>query len=234
MRKSARTSFRMGAAALLLLLAGMNSVHAVTLSISNAENVRAGDAGVELTMALSNNGAAASVGGVQMDVSFDAATLTLTTVQPGASAQEAGKNVSFNELSQGVVRIIVAGLNQKTIQDGALAALAFDIAANAPAGSCPVAMTVAQMVSPNGVQITGSTVPGSVTIVSDTEGETAAEGEGEGEGEGETGTPSGCACATVTPSQHPGNVGGGLLVVGSFMLICIGLSRSERRQIPRQ
>lgn len=221
-----------GAILVLALLAGMENARAVTLTLSNVEDVRAGETGVDVSLFLSNGGAVPSVGGVQTDVSYDASILTLTTVNAGAAAQDAGKNVSFNEVSEGVVRVIISGLNQETIQDGALAALMFRTAANAPPGSYPVAMTVAQMVSPNGLQITGATVPGSVTIVGASEGENVVEGEGEGEGE--AGTQSGCACAAMAPPHDPRSPGPGILLAAGFLMVCLGASRRELRQISRQ
>ncbi len=212
-------------ALLVTLLAAGGDAHAVTLTVSNVENVQPGAAGVAVPLHLSNDGAAASVGGVQADVSYAAAVLTLTTVKSGTASQDAGKSVSFNIVSDGVVRVIIAGLNQETIQDGALASLVFKVASDARADSYPVAMTVAQMVSPNGVQITGSTVPGSVTVVGPTEGENGGEGEGEGEG----GNPSGCACGTMAAPHDPGNSGAVILLMAGMVVFCSGAFRREQR-----
>jgi hypothetical protein len=222
------------AALLLALVCGAQNARAATLTMSNVEDVQPGDTAVDLPMSLSNNGASASVGGVQADVSYDISVLALTTVKPGAAAQSAGKNVSFNEVSEGVVRVIVAGLNQKNIQDGVLAALMFNVAKGAQPGSYPVTVTAAELVTPNGVQVAGYTVPGSVTVVAAAaEGESGNEGEGEGEGEGETGTPSGCACGTLTPPHDPGNFDTGILLAACSVMICFGASRRERRRISR-
>jgi len=216
---------------LAALLPAMNA-SAVTLSVSNVENIQAGAVSVRVAVTLANNGAAATVGGVQMDVSYDTTVLELITVQSGTAAQTAGKSVSFNIVSTGIVRVLVSGLNQKTIEDGTLASLVFNVAAAAQSGSYPVAMTVAQMVSPTGVQITGATVPGSVTIIAAAEGENTAEGEGEGEGE--SGTPSGCACGTLAPPHDPGNPGTGLLPATVFLLVCLGGSIRDWRHFSRR
>lgn len=210
---------------LLVLLPGIENAHAATLTVSNVEDIRAGDTAVEVPMALSNDGGNASIGGVQMDVAYEPAVLTLSTVKSGAASQDAGKNVSFNVVSEGVVRIIIAGLNQKAIADGVIAALVFSVAATAPAGAYPVAMTVAQMVSPTGVQVTGSTVPGTVTIAAAVEGEPGAEGEST--------TPSGCSGGTLATPSDPGNPGTGILLAVCFLMICFGASRRGQRQIPR-
>jgi hypothetical protein len=225
---------------LLTPLSWVENAHAATLTVSNVEDVNAGDTAVSVAVSLSNDGTSTLIGGVQMDVSYEPAVVSLSTVKPGAAAQNAGKTLSFNEVSEGVVRIIVAGINQKAIADGVVAALIFDVAANAAPGTYPVAITVAQMVAPTGTQVTGYTVPGTVTIVavppegeSGTEG--AVEGEGEGQTEGEVAPPSGCACGSLEAPHDPENSAPGILLAACFLIICVGVSgRAGRRFFPRQ
>ena len=215
-----RPAGSVGVALLLALLTVTGNARAATLSVANVENATAGDTAVQVPISLSNDGASAAIGGVQMDVAYEPAVLTLSIVKTGAAAQDAGKSVSFNIVSDGVVRVIVAGLNQKTIADGVLATMLFNVAAGVPADTYPVAMTVAQMVSPNGTQIIGATVPGTVTVVGATEGENTA--------------PSGCSGGTLSPPHDSGNSGAGVLLLVSLLVIGFGAHRREQRQVPRQ
>ncbi len=64
-----------------------------------------------------------SVAGLQFDVTFDSARWDLVDVELGTSAYEAGKDVFFSDLSSGSARVVVAGFNQETLADGAVAQL---------------------------------------------------------------------------------------------------------------
>lgn len=65
------------------------------------------------------------VAALQFDVAYDPAMFELTEIQPGAAAEAAGKYAVSSDLSAGVARVIVAGMNQDTIADGDVVHLVF-------------------------------------------------------------------------------------------------------------
>lgn len=72
-----------------------------------------------------------SVAAVQFDVQFDASQYTFATAVAGDVALQAGKDALFSEPASGVVRVIVAGLNQQTVGAGDVATLYFQSAGKA-------------------------------------------------------------------------------------------------------
>lgn len=58
---------------------------------------------------------------LQFDLDFDAASVYVTSVEAGACASEAAKDVVFSRTAEGTVRVIVAGMNQNTLEEGVVA-----------------------------------------------------------------------------------------------------------------
>lgn len=61
------------------------------------------------------------IASLQFDMHFDDATFDLVDVVPGESSSDALKQVIYSVRSPGVIRVIVAGLNQNVIRDGNIA-----------------------------------------------------------------------------------------------------------------
>ncbi len=99
-----------------------------------------------------------SVSAIQFDVLYDSDTYEVITVSAGESSISAQKQVQYNTISSGQVRVIIAGLNQNIIPSGSIAKITFKVCSSAPAGSYDISLTRALLSSP-----TGSSVP--VTVV---------------------------------------------------------------------
>jgi hypothetical protein len=212
---------------LVMALLGAGSASAATLTASSVSDVKPGDASVEVSISLANETANAVVGGIQMDVEFDPSALEIASVKAGEAAAQANKTVSSNPLSDGVRRVIVAGLNQNAISDGIVVILSFNIKATAAAGAYPVLLTELQLVNPDGVQLSGDTVAGSITVAENSEGE--GEG-GEGEGEGSSGN-SGCFRGSIGSTGGPASPDMGILITaGAFMLLAHGYKQTRSRK----
>jgi hypothetical protein len=80
-------------------------------------------------------------------------SFTVVSVSAGTSSTTAGKSVSAN-LSNGVERVIIFGLNQTPIPTGPVAVVQLKLASTVPNELCPI-----QMINPSASNAAGSTVP---------------------------------------------------------------------------
>jgi hypothetical protein len=76
---------------------------------------------VELT-AQSENG----IAGLQFDFQFDEDELVFWDVSTGEAAEQADRDIMFNQLDDGTIRVVVAGFDETTMQDGTVVTLHFD------------------------------------------------------------------------------------------------------------
>jgi hypothetical protein len=60
---------------------------------------------------------------LQFDLNYDSGNFSVVTVEPGASAVQAGKSAIFNQTTAGTITVVVAGLNQTLISDGVIATI---------------------------------------------------------------------------------------------------------------
>ena len=67
-----------------------------------------------------------SVSSLQFDVSYDAEQLDLADVTLGVSAQDAEKQLDFSVTAPGNIRVVVYGMNQNVMEEGAVAHLVFE------------------------------------------------------------------------------------------------------------
>ena len=109
-------------------------------------------------------GAGEKVGGVQFDLAFDNATLSLREVSAGPAATAASKDLFSTAVSPGRFRVIIAGLNQNAIQDGVIANASFDIAADAASGEQPVSITGVVLSDPYGEKVPVDAFAGSIRV----------------------------------------------------------------------
>ncbi len=117
------------------------------------------------------------VSAVLVDIAFDSNSLTLSEAIPGPAAAAAGKSVNVVEFSPGVVRVIVAGLNQEAMYEGVVAEVSLLFSPGIPPGFHPVSLGYTELSDPYGSRLEVSTVSGGVYIEGPEE---------EGEGEGKT------------------------------------------------
>lgn len=109
----------------------------------------------------------AAVSGIQFDLSFDAGRASVSAVEPGDAAQQAGRQVTWRLLAPGTVRIIVppsfAG-GSASIPSGTLVVVGFAVAADAAAGPTPLEPDNASATDPNATTILVNTFPGTLTV----------------------------------------------------------------------
>lgn len=96
------------------------TLHAATITTGQPATTAPGHADLPI---LFQPGPGQVVSGLQFEITFDPALLTIEDIAPGPSATTAGKMVSFNRLTKGRCRVIVAGFNQNTLPQGPLATL---------------------------------------------------------------------------------------------------------------
>lgn len=72
------------------------------------------------------NTAGGSPAAVQFDLTFDAASLQIADVVSGVSANNAGKPISFSEVSPGLLRFVVGGMSVDRMSDGGLVEVHFE------------------------------------------------------------------------------------------------------------
>jgi sugar lactone lactonase YvrE len=92
---------------------------------------------VEIPIQMTATGTA-SPATFQADLSFDPAKLTFASARIGAQATSAGKTLSSNIVSDGDVRILVAGLNQNAISNGVVGYASFTLNSPFTSGSASV------------------------------------------------------------------------------------------------
>ena len=74
------------------------------------------------------------IAAVSMDISYDIAVLENARAEIGPAGSAAGKYVIFNEISSGILRVGVSGVNQNLIGDGVVAYVVFDVKTDAVMG----------------------------------------------------------------------------------------------------
>ncbi len=133
-------------------LAGSLSVGSASSSAGN---------NIDLDIGLSSG--AGNVCTLQFDLQFSNALAYVSTAT-GAASAAAAKSASGSAISGGV-RVLVFNLNRNVIGAGSVASVTVAIAAGAPAGTIPVAITNITASDPDGLSLPMSGVDGSVTVL---------------------------------------------------------------------
>ncbi len=120
------------------------------------------------------------ISAVEFDLAYDPEALVLRELNVGAAALQAGKSLSFTEFAPGVLRVVVAGLNQSVIPNGFVALAVFQ-AHDYTSGFLPISLGYASLSSPYGEPVPAAVAGGGVHV----RGEPAPTAEGEGKSEGE-------------------------------------------------
>jgi hypothetical protein len=68
-----------------------------------------------------------TISALSCDITYDPGLLTKPKAVIGDSARKAGKDVIFNEVRPGLLRVGIVGMNQKLIPDGLVAHVTFDV-----------------------------------------------------------------------------------------------------------
>jgi hypothetical protein len=173
----------------VFVLCGSACAAAATVA-ADAVTADPGDSNVMVSVVLHPN-PGDKVCSVQFDVVFDSNALSSSSITIGAAASRAAKDIISYTLTAGRIRVLIAGMNQNTISEGALANLFLDVLYTAALGSYIVGLQGVLLSDPYGSEIASAVISGSISIGGEgeglPEGEGAAEGAVEGEGGGETG-----------------------------------------------
>jgi len=150
---------------LVAIVAAAHCARAATLAVANVTDTSAGsqvDVPVILTVSSSED-----VAGIQLDILFDADALGAPAVEAGQAALDAGKGVSSSLVSEDRLRLVIAGINQNTMDSGTVATVVFTIPAATPDGTQPLTVDNGLLADPYGNQVAVTTVSGSIVIGSD-------------------------------------------------------------------
>jgi hypothetical protein len=135
--------------------------NAAELSIGNGTIKTAGQP-VTLNVTLASSGA--SLSGLQFDLEYDAASLNVT-VAAGPALGTASKNLQSAVLQPGRQRILIVGMNQTAIADGAVAVLQVSLKDHAGAGKTfPIRITTPAGTNPQAQPVAVSGGSGSVKV----------------------------------------------------------------------
>ena len=94
-----------------------------------------GKAGETVRVPITPNSASRyEIAAVSIDISHDSGVLENPTAEVGPAGTVAGKDVVFDEISPGILRVGAWGMNQNVIGDGIVAYVTYDIKANAVRG----------------------------------------------------------------------------------------------------
>ncbi len=163
---------------------------AATMTVGQSDG-HPGETAVSVPLTL-NSSPGDIVAALQTDAKYDPNALTVTSISSGPSATAANKTVSFSTQTPGIVRLIVAGLNQNAISDGVVAIMVFDIAQGASTGVQTIQLAGALAADPTGSAVPIETTPGSITITTESS---------EGEGESEARASTCCFGGTLSPGN---------------------------------
>ena len=161
MRKGIVLTFTASIAVLSLIMS-ISTCFAATLTVGQNSAIPT-QTGVSVPVSLSS-GTGEEVAAIQFDILFDYAILALTDVTAGPAASSAGKDISFSTVEPGRVRVIIAGLNQNVISDGAIANALFNVNRNAPGGEQSLSLSGVLLSDPNGVAVPSEGVSGRISI----------------------------------------------------------------------
>jgi hypothetical protein len=118
----------------------------------------------DLAIVLSSGGQFPAAG--VFDVIFDQKVLTFVAVRNGAPLDAAGKTIT-TAVSNGDVRIVIAGLNQKTIADGTVLIVTFALNNSLPPnGQATVSIANVQLADAQGQPLAAKGASGAITAVS--------------------------------------------------------------------
>jgi len=160
--KSVKFSVFNVAGPLLCMVMVSGLCRAATLTVGS-KSATPGETEVSVPLSLVS-GPGEEVSGIQCDILFDADVLSLPEVAAGPAAIAAVKELNFENVNEGRVRVIIAGLNRNSVSDGVVAYALFDIADNAAGSEQRVVLEAVLLSSCYGVEVPSEAVSGSITI----------------------------------------------------------------------
>ena len=178
-RRSARRGRAFLAAAVVLLLMPVSGAFGAGATLT-VQDAAAPPDGCSLTVPVVLSApAGCAVAALQFDIEFDPTVMTLASsgaVLEGAAAKEAGKQITFSKASPDRIRVLVFGLNAKTIAGGEIAKLNFIMAeGRAVSAVSSVHVKNAVLADPNGSEVPVQTGGRAVQAVPPSRPETTAD-----------------------------------------------------------
>ena len=147
-----------------VLLSSLSAASAAAAPSLTAGGV-SGQAATTVSLPISFDPGAASVAGLQFNLTLPA-SLSTGAVTSGASLTAAGKSVSANRTGN-TWTFVIFGINQNSISSGTLLTAQLSIASGAAAGALSLPVSGVVYSDPNGASITaGAITGGTVTVVS--------------------------------------------------------------------
>jgi len=150
-----------GILALSLLLYCVTTLEAATLSVGSGSGEP--EDTVIIPISLSSSGGE-EVCGFNLDLHFDTARLSFQGIALGEKAEAAGKSLSSSQPDEDVVRALVIGFNQDTIDDGTVLEVTFAITSNAPNGSATLTIANPGATDCEGVLLSVTTESGEIVV----------------------------------------------------------------------
>lgn len=135
--------------------------YSATLSVENGNAETGTQTIINVVLSVDNR---ESVSAIQFDVNYNPDISSIVSITVGEASLSAQKQVQYNIIFAGQVRVIIAGLNQNSIPSGSIAQISFKICASAPAGSYDISLTRAVLSSPTGSSVPVSVVNGTLVI----------------------------------------------------------------------
>lgn len=138
------------------------TVYGAVLSVER----RTAETGVVLRLPiLLSVGSGEQVSALQFDVNYPSNNVQISNVFIGSSASSAGKTLQYNSLSNNIIRVIIAGLNQNVIGNGCVAELECRICLSSWNGFADVTLSGIVMSSPTGSRVPAQASNGGIDIV---------------------------------------------------------------------
>jgi hypothetical protein len=196
MQRSRRRGYAITVSGLMLLACGVPALRAATVALSSA-TLAPGSTG---TLRLQFQTGGASVSGLQFDVVYDPANVSLSGPAAGPVATAAGKSVSQFSPAAGTLRILIVGFGQETIASGEVLSIQGAVPAGSAPGSYALSLSNLSATDPNGVTVSLTGAGGTITVTAPTTTVLTV-----------SPTPAGLGTsvqvsATVTPAGSTGNV----------------------------
>jgi hypothetical protein len=147
----------------LLILAG--NLMAATLTVGSNAGMP-GDSNIIIPVNLIS-APSEKASGFNFDLKFDTSRLSFKEATIGPKSNDAGKSLSSSRPSNDVVRVIVIGFNQNTIENGVVLNFTFDILSSAPSGKTELTIIDPSISDPDGNLLSVTTENGEIDVGGD-------------------------------------------------------------------
>ena len=147
---------------LALLFCAVPGIEAATLSLNETQSRPGSEVRVEIK--LKSEGA--QISAMNFDIEYDSSKLSVQDAVAGTAMSNANvdKTLGYNNVSDGLTRIVIYGLNQNAIGDARVAEVVFKIKEGASEGDVVLKLKNAVAASPAAEQVSLTLTDGKLTI----------------------------------------------------------------------